>query len=44
MLSRTGFLDFPGGGGAEFVDEISSLLRMRGGGENSAAVILQNFQ
>jgi hypothetical protein len=44
MLSRTGLLDFLGGAGAEFMDEICGLLRMRSGGENRAAVVLQNFQ
>jgi hypothetical protein len=41
--SRTGLLDFLGGAGAEFY-EISGLLRVRGGGENRAAVVPQDFQ
>lgn len=44
ILSRTGLLDFLGDAGAEFVDEISGLLRVRGGGEDRAAVVLQNFE
>src|SRR5258708_656849 len=44
LLSRTGLLDFLGGAGAGFVGEISGLLRVRGGGENRAGVVLQNFQ
>src|SRR5260370_10666240 len=43
-LSRTGLLDFLGGAGAEFVDKISGFLRVRGGGENRPAVVLQDFQ
>ncbi len=44
MLRRTRLLDFLGDAGTEFADEISGLLRVSGGGENRAGVVLQNFQ
>ena len=44
MSSRTDLLDFLDTASAELVNEISGPLCVRCGGENRAAVVLQNFQ
>ena len=40
-----GRLDLRGGdGGSEFIEEVGGLLRVRCGGEDRAAVVLQDYQ